>query len=137
MAESLSEPRPRIPQDEMVDQIASAERLFNIDAEILHTDPKLLDEDAEGGSNEWTSTPGITNLQFQGSVPSADAFVKLREMLAKLRKPRYAIADTTIATSPFRLAEATETVSTLAGLTPIQATAKAANAAPQENGLLQ
>lgn len=137
MAESLSELRPAMPQDETANDTTAPELLTKIEAEALHRDPKLLDKDAEVDSNEWTDTPEITNLPSQSSAPSADAFVKLREMLARLRKPGSAIAATTIATSPFRLAEATDRLSTPAPRTPIQATALAANAAPQENDLLQ
>jgi len=137
MAESLSEPRPAIPQDETADRIAPPELPSRMEAQVLHTDHTLLDEDTEDGSDEWNSTLGMTNLQSQGSVPSADAFVKLREKLARLRRPESAVAATTLAASPFRLSEATDKVSPLTPLTPIQAAAKAAKKAPQENDLLQ
>lgn len=137
MAESLSEPRPAIPQDETADHIAPPEFPPRMEAEVLQTDSTLLDEDTEDGSDEWNSTPRITNLQSQGSVPSADAFVKLREKLARLRRPESAIAATTLAASPFRLSEATDKVIPQAPLTPFQAAAKAVKKAPQENDLLQ
>jgi hypothetical protein len=137
MAESLSEPRPAIPQDETADRIAPPELPSRMEAQVLHTDHTLLDEDTEDGSDKWNSTLGMTNLQSQGSVPSADAFVKLREKLARLRRPESAVAATTLAASPFRLSEATDKVSPLTPLTPIQAAAKAAKKAPQENDLLQ
>jgi hypothetical protein len=139
MAESLSEPRPAIPQDEPADIILPPELPPKIDTEILNADSTLLNDDDEDEicSDRWNSTPGITNLQPQGSAPSADAFVKLREMLARLRKPGSTIAATTIAASPFKLAEAIEKDSTPAPSIIVQAAPIAENPAPQETDLLQ
>jgi len=60
----------------------------------------------------------------------------LREMLARLRKPGSAIAATTLVASPFKIAQATEKVSTPAPMTPIHANSKAVNEAPQGTDLL-
>ncbi len=139
MAESLSEPRPAIPQDEPADISPASELPPKIETEILNADSTLLNDDDEDdvGSDQWNSTPGITNVQPQGAAPSADAFVKLREMLARLRKPGSTIAATTIAASPFKLAQATEKVSTPAPSALVQAAPIVENPAPKETDLLQ
>jgi hypothetical protein len=105
MAESLAEPRPALPQDEH-------EHIENTSASWPHPDsePSASGEDTllddEVGSDEWKSTPGVTTRVPSGAAPSADAFVKLREMLARLRKPGSTIPS---ADSPFKLATASAT----------------------------
>jgi hypothetical protein len=127
MAESLSEPRPAIPQDEPADPITQLP--CKIQAAVLNAEPEVRHD-------EGNSTAGTTNQQPQGPAPSADAFVKLREMLARLRKPGSAIAATTLVASPFKIVQATEKVSTPAPMTPIHANSKAVNEAPQGTDLL-
>lgn len=85
MAESLAEPRPALPQDEPT-------------RPSLVT-PTAADLDSEDSFEDWQSTPGVAEHTSNGTGPSADAFVKLREMLARLRQPGGAAS----ADSPFRL----------------------------------
>jgi hypothetical protein len=107
MAESLAEPRPALPQDETEDLVSSAEPPMTTEGSELPAESALLDNDVdEVSSEDWTSTPGITNLQTQGSAPSADAFVKLREMLARLRKPGVSISIPANGDSPLKVADA-------------------------------
>lgn len=87
MAESLAEPRPALPQDEPL-QAAETVRaeptpvvLPNKVTAPTPADPVSDDEDS---ADDWHSTPGVA---ANGTGPSADAFVKLREMLARLRQP--------------------------------------------------
>lgn len=107
MAESLAEPRPALPQDEPGHSTSEPEAKTPSALETLTTDTTLLDDNDDVGSEDWKSTPGIANDQPLGAAPSADAFVKLREMLARLRKPgnNLPAANSSIE-SPFMLAEA-------------------------------
>ncbi len=98
MAEGLAEPRPALPQDEKP-------------AVIISSPPPLpvasLIED-EDSVEDWHSTPGMAAAS-NGVGPSADAFVKLREMLARLRQPGGPVALASVAgaqasgQSPFRV----------------------------------
>ncbi len=125
MAESLAEPRHALPQDEPTvsqnttsapqqareDDGPSAAPQNMLPAPIIRDDD---DDDVVIAPNltDWKSVPGKTNVTTNGSAtPTADAFVKLREMLAQLRQPgQVALAATAVAStapaqgpeSPFR-----------------------------------
>lgn len=125
MAESLAEPRHALPQDEPVasrnttpesgDGEASEEDDPSAAPQNMLPAPLVRDDDDEDDTpnrRDWKSVPGKTSATSNGSAtPTADAFVKLREMLAQLRQPgQTALAATTVASpapvqeseSPFR-----------------------------------
>lgn len=63
MAAGLAEPKAALPQDEEQEPPAGPE------------------------PGKWSNPPSDEDLEHGGTPPSADAFVKLREMLSRLRQP--------------------------------------------------
>lgn len=114
MAESLAEPRHALPQDEappkramdpappspLVDDEPSA-----APQNMLPAPPPANDDD--NSLEDWHSTPHKPVEQNGSATPTADAFVKLREMLAQLRQPgQVALAASAAAsTAPAPVAE--------------------------------
>jgi len=94
MAESLAEPRPALPQDDA----PPANFVDPAPPEVLEDESQgpeggLLLEDPmvqEHSIDDWHGTNGAATSQNGSATPTADAFVKLREMLAQLRQPGHA-----------------------------------------------
>ena len=90
MAESLTEPLAALPQDEKPARFidpAPPEILEENVAPASHNGhhPKIHVEDT-GSLEDWTGKAGQTGSDL-GAATTTDAFVKLREMLARLRQP--------------------------------------------------
>lgn len=86
MAEGLAEPRPALPQDDVTASppVLSLEPIHS-DEVIAPPPDSLLDDEADS-LDDWKSIQGRVGDVPQ-AVPSPDAFVKLREMLSRLRQP--------------------------------------------------
>lgn len=112
MAESLAEPRHALPQDEPVPQHpvdpAPPEALEDHEPtaapQNMLPEPVISDDEDDHSINDWSSVPdkpAAKNGSSGTATPTADAFVKLREMLAQLRQPgQVALAATTVAGTP-------------------------------------
>lgn len=94
MAESLAEPSHALPQDESPVQQAvdpaPADSLADEEPSaapqnMLPAPPPVHDD--ENSLDDWNGAPDKPLEQNGSAPPPADAFVKLREMLAQLRQP--------------------------------------------------
>ena len=111
MAESLAEPRPALPQDDA----PPANFVDPAPSEVLQDESQgqegsSLLEDLmvqEHSIDDWHGTNGAATGQNGSATPTADAFVKLREMLAQLRQPGHAaLAAAATATAAHSIAPA-------------------------------
>lgn len=90
MAEGLAEPKPALPQDEptLVQRVVSQPPLASLSPTKLPVEA-VIDDDLQIPA--WNSIPATPPNSANGAdattPPSADAFVKLRAMLAQLRQP--------------------------------------------------
>ncbi|MES2597805.1 MAG: hypothetical protein V4662_20905 [Verrucomicrobiota bacterium] len=109
MAEGLAEPRHALPQDEptVPQNTVSSPEEPQKDEEPSAAPQNMLpapivrdDDDEENSQTDWNSVPvkPAASAPNGTATPTADAFVKLREMLAQLRQPNQAaIAATVVA----------------------------------------
>ena len=94
MAEGLAEPRPALPQDEpaaVSESLATAtesptETPDESPAQLVASSHNSLLDGKEDRLKDWKSIPS-TPSEVTPTAPSPDAFVKLREMLSRLRQP--------------------------------------------------
>lgn len=90
MAESLTEPLAALPQDEEPARFIDPAPPEILEEPVVPANsngqhPKIHVEDT-GSLEDWTGKAG-TNGSDLGAASTTDAFVKLREMLARLRQP--------------------------------------------------
>lgn len=94
MAEGLAEPRPALPQDESATVAENLETASDspvkteaeLPADVMVTPDVSLLDDEEDSLEDWKCIPGMASAATP-AAPSPDAFVKLREMLSRLRQP--------------------------------------------------
>jgi hypothetical protein len=108
MAETLAEPRPALPQDESPpSSFVDPAPMEVLEVETDENDG-AADAVLEHCPEDWHGTNGSAQGPNGSATPSADAFVKLREMLAQLRQPGQA-ASVASATPQAKAAHITET----------------------------
>ena len=120
MAEGLAEPRPALPQDEPAavaetqasDSDVPVETDAESPAEVMAPPHDSLLDDEEDTLEDWKSIPG-TASEVTPTAPSPDAFVKLREMLSRLRQPGDKALLSSANGSPLKAAAASDTGSSV------------------------
>ncbi|SKA92032.1 hypothetical protein SAMN02745166_01823 [Prosthecobacter debontii] len=83
MAETLADPKPALPQDELPPPVSTSAPDPFPEREEVTSPPAATDWQAAEPSDEEASSSTAKNAP----TPGADAFVKLREMLHHLRQP--------------------------------------------------
>ncbi|MCA1962548.1 MAG: hypothetical protein LDL31_01225 [Prosthecobacter sp.] len=105
MADSLAEPEAALPQDDVRENLPTVDPAPQESAEETLPPPALptaAPPDAqEAAATDWKTVPGTAPANSSAeATPTADAFVKLRDMLSRLRQPSGMAAAAAIAASP-------------------------------------
>ncbi len=141
MAESLTEPLAALPQDEVTTSVIDPAPTEMMEGPATSTGHNAQHPATPAGDDnsfeDWSNKPELTEAE-KALAPTTDAFVKLREMLARLRQPGQAASVLaaegqnftppapsasvlSAPESPFRVAAGAQATSPPAAASPFQA----------------